>query len=77
MIQCENRDKLAKFLTQKNIEVKIHYPIPLHLQKPSIFMGYKKGDFPIAESQALKILTLPVHQFLTNQQIVFMIHNVM
>ena len=76
MIQCENRDELKDYLIKNKIEVKIHYPIPLHLQKPSLLMGYKKGDFPEAEEQALKLITLPVHQYLNNDQIDYMIQKI-
>ena len=45
-----------------------HYPIPMHLQKPSKQMfGYKKGDFPMAEKLSKETLSLPVHEFITKQ----------
>ncbi len=69
MAKFKRRDKLKSYLFKNGIEVKIHYPIPLHLQKPSRLLGYKKGDFPIAEEQAKELLTLPVHQYLTKKQI--------
>ena len=76
MILCKDRNKLIKYLTKNNIEVKIHYPIPLHLQKPSIKMGYKKGDFLVSEEQSLKLVTLPVHQYLSNNQLEYMINKI-
>lgn len=76
MITCKKRNKLKDFLEQKNIEVKIHYPIPLHLQKPALKMGYKIGDFPIAEKQAKTLLTLPVHQFLNNDHLEYIVKNI-
>lgn len=76
MITCKKRDKLKKFLEKNKIEVKIHYPKPLHLQKPAIKEGYKLGDFPIAEQQAKSLLTLPVHQFLNKDQLDFMIKKI-
>ena len=39
-------------LNENGIEAKVHYPIPLHLQNCSKHLGYKAGDFPVAESQA-------------------------
>ena len=62
MIQVKNRNKLKKFLEAKKIETSIHYPVPIHLQPAAKFLGYKIGDFPIAENQSKKILTLPIHQ---------------
>jgi aminotransferase EvaB len=76
MCQFEKRDKLKKFLEKNNIEVKIHYPIPLHLQKPSLKYGYKKNNFPTAEAQAKKLLTLPVHQYLTRKQLFYMVKKI-
>lgn len=73
MILCKQRNKLKKFLIENGVEAKIHYPVPLHLQKPAKKIGYKKGDFPIAEDQASKLLTLPVHQYLKVAQIKYMI----
>ena len=63
------RDKLKSYLLKNGIEVKIHYPIPLHLQKAAKSLGYKKGDFPKAEKQSKELLTLPIHQYLTKKQI--------
>ena len=49
----------------------LHYPIPLHLQEAYKDLGYKKGDFPIAEESAGKILSLPMYPELTEDQIVY------
>ena len=76
MILCKKRDKLMKYLKDKGIETKIHYPKPLHLQKASKEYGYKLGDFPIAEKQSKELLTLPVHQYLDSKQIDFMITSI-
>jgi dTDP-4-amino-4,6-dideoxygalactose transaminase len=69
VIQVEQRDELIRFLDEKGVETKIHYPIPIHLQKAAASLGYKKGDFPQAEAQAERIITLPVNQFLIKEQI--------
>ena len=65
----KQRNKLEKYLLKNGIEVKIHYPIPLHLQKAAKSLGYKKGDFPKAEKQSKELLTLPIHQYLNKKQI--------
>ena len=64
MVQAKDRDKLLAFLQSHGIEAKVHYPIPLHLQRCSAHLGYKAGDFPVAEAQAQSIITLPAHQHL-------------
>jgi len=63
------RDQLYDYLVSKGIEVKIHYPLPLHLQKAALPLGYKEGDFPVSERQAKEILTIPNHQYITPEQI--------
>jgi dTDP-4-amino-4,6-dideoxygalactose transaminase len=73
MVLCEDRDELIKYLKGKKIDAKIHYPIPLHLQEAALNLGYKEGSFPNAESQAKNIVTLPVHQFLDQRQLHYMV----
>ena len=63
------RDELIKYLNKNGIEATIHYPLPLHLQKPGKKLGYTKGDFLNSEYQSKKLLTLPVHQFITKRQL--------
>lgn len=61
VIRAQNRDELRTHLARTNIGTGIHYPIPLHLQKAYRFLGYKEGDFPIAEKAASEILSLPMY----------------
>ena len=58
---------------ENGVDAKIHYPIPMHLQKAAGYLGYKEGDFPEAERQAKRIITLPVHQHLRSEQVRYMI----
>ena len=51
-------------------------PVPLHLQQAADELGYKRGSFPLAEMQADKLITLPVHQFVEDEQIDFMIEKI-
>ena len=76
MIIVKERDQLLKHLLDNGIEAKIHYPIPLHLQDASKSLGYKMGDFPVCESQCKSMITLPVHQHLTEEQISYMIDKI-
>lgn len=70
-IQTERRDELAKYLEKSGVGSRVHYPIPIHLQKAANCYGYKKGDFPICEKQAAKILSLPIYQGLSDDDIEF------
>jgi dTDP-4-amino-4,6-dideoxygalactose transaminase len=76
MFEADDRNRLLAFLHEREIEAKIHYPVPLHLQPAGRRLGYKEGDFPIAEKQATRIITLPVHQHLTRDQVQFMVDSV-
>lgn len=71
VVQVKRRDALYRYLTENGVEVKIHYPIPIHLQRAAKYLGYKKGDFPVTEKQARTIITLPCNQYLTREQVVY------
>ncbi len=69
VIRCKNRDALQKHLFENGIETMIHYPIPPHLQK-----AYKGGNLlydklPITEKLASEVLSLPIHQAITEDEI--------
>ena len=72
----KKRNQLKNFLNKRGIEVKIHYPKPLHLQKAARSLKYKRGDFPVAEYQAANLLTLPVHQYLNKNQLKKIVQNI-
>ena len=59
-----DRDRLVKMLEDEDVEVKVHYPIPLHLQEATEMLGYKRGDFPNAERFCDLHITLPIHEYL-------------
>ncbi len=73
-INVKKRDLLQKYLIKNNIDAKVHYPIPIHLQKAAKYLKYKKGDFPIAEKMANTSLSLPVHEFINERHIKYMVH---
>ncbi len=60
VIRTKHRDALQKHLTENGIGTMIHYPIPPHLQNAYTSLGYKKGDFAIAEEIADTCLSLPI-----------------
>jgi dTDP-4-amino-4,6-dideoxygalactose transaminase len=68
VIRVPERDSLLKSLAEMKIDTRIHYPIPLHLQKAYAGFGYKLGDFPAAENAASEILSLPMFPELTAEQ---------
>ena len=70
---CEERDKLQAFLDEKGVHTLIHYPIPMHLQGAYKSLGFKKGDFPIAERISSEELSIPLYPGLTDDQIQYII----
>ncbi len=76
VIQARDRDALNEYLLAQEIEVKIHYPVPLHVQPAARELGHKVGDFPVCERHCQTILTLPVHEHLTHDQLDFMVEQI-
>jgi dTDP-4-amino-4,6-dideoxygalactose transaminase len=68
VVRVENRDELIKHLASAGIGTGIHYPIPLHLQNAYTALGYRRGDFPIAEKVAAEVLSLPMYPHLREDQ---------
>lgn len=69
VIQTDNRDELRNYLDQHGIASGLHYPVPLHLQAAYSDLGYRQGDFPVAEKQASRIVSLPMYPELAEHQI--------
>ena len=61
VVRTSHRESLMAFLKDNGIGTGIHYPIPLHLQKAYRALGYREGDFPVAERAAAEILSLPMY----------------
>ena len=76
VILADNRDELQKFLQDKGIYTGLHYPQPLHLQKAYAHLGYKKGDFPVAEKAAEQLLSIPMYPELAKPQIEYVAESI-
>ena len=61
VIKVQSRDQLQADLARAGIATQIHYPTPLHLQRAYAGLGYREGDFPIAEMVTSQILSLPMY----------------
>lgn len=60
VVRAKRRDELMKYLAERGITTRVYYPLPLHLQRCFANLGYKKGDFPVAEALADDVLALPM-----------------
>ena len=69
VVQTEARDALQKHLAAAGVQTGIHYPVPIHLQPAYAALGHRAGDFPMAERQAARVLSLPMFAELTGEQI--------
>jgi len=68
VVRVENRDEFMKSLASAGIATAIHYPIPLHLQNAYKSLGYRRGDFPVAEKVSAEIVSLPMFPQLRDDQ---------
>jgi dTDP-4-amino-4,6-dideoxygalactose transaminase len=76
VVEIDKRDDLLKTFNKKDIQVLIHYPIPLHMQEAYKYLGYKRGDFPNVEHSAKRLLSLPIYPELTKKQIDYIVRTI-
>ena len=72
-IRCNRRDELEKFLNDAGISTNKHYPIPMHLQGCYADLGFKKGDYPIAEKISETELSIPMYYGMTDEEVQYVI----
>ena len=75
-IRCKRRDELEKFLNDAGIGTNKHYPIPMHLQECYKDLGFKEGDFPIAEEISSTELSIPMYYGMTDEEVQYVIDKV-
>ncbi len=71
VIQVDNRDAIADALKDKGISAGLQYQVPLHLQKAYSWMNFAEGAFPVTESVAKRLLSLPMFPELNEEQIFY------
>jgi dTDP-4-amino-4,6-dideoxygalactose transaminase len=77
VVRVKDRDRVREELGVKGIATGIHYPIPLHLLKAYEHLGIGEGAFPVAESAAGEILSLPMYPELEDEMVRFVSEAVM
>ena len=75
-IRCKRRNELEMFLNDADIGTNKHYPIPMHLQECYKNLGFKKGDFPIAEEISSTELSIPMYYGMTDEEMQYVIDKV-
>lgn len=75
-IRCKRRAELEKHLNDKGIGTNKHYPIPIHLQDCYKDLGFKKGDFPIAEEISETELSIPMYYGMTDEEVQYVIDGI-
>jgi dTDP-4-amino-4,6-dideoxygalactose transaminase len=68
-IEAGLRDGLKQKLAEAGVPSMIYYPSPLHTQPAYAYLGYRQGDFPIAEQLCTEVLSLPMHSELTETEV--------
>ena len=69
VIRIPDREGLWAHLQKRDIGAGAHYPVPLHLQPAYAHLGYKEGDFPVAELLSERVLQLPVYPGLKKKEL--------
>jgi dTDP-4-amino-4,6-dideoxygalactose transaminase len=68
-LRAENRDLAVSEFRRRGIETRVHYPKPIHLLEGATDLGYRKGDFPVAEAAATQVISIPVHPELSSSEV--------
>lgn len=68
VIRSDERDKLKEYMANHGIETAIHYPVPPHLSPSCSYLGFKMGDYPVAERLAKSVLSLPTYIGMTDEE---------
>ena len=76
VIHTSKRNELSEYLSASGIATLIHYPIPPHLQQAYSSLGYKRGDFPIAEQLAETCLSLPIWIGMKEEQLEYIVSTI-
>ena len=68
-IEVENRDAFQEEMKLQGVPTTVHYPEALHLQPAFAYLGHREGDFPMAEAAAKRVVSLPMHPYLTESDL--------
>lgn len=76
IIRTDRRDDLMSYLKEHGVDTRIHYPVPIHLQKAACLLGYGIGDFPNTEKYAKTMVSLPIFPELRDEEVYYVARSV-
>lgn len=76
VVRVENRKKFQEYLMKNEIGTQIHYPIPPHLSEAYKYLGYKEEDLPTTEEYANTVVSLPLYEGMTEEEINYVIETI-
>ncbi len=68
VVYVDARDEVRAQLEERGVQTSIHYPLPIHLQKPYQALGYQRGDFPQAERACERVISMPLYPEMSDEQ---------
>lgn len=71
--RCDKKDEMGNYLASKGVGSAAFYPVPLHLQKAFVNLGYKEGDLPIAEKITKQTVCLPIFPELRQDELQYVV----
>ena len=66
-VEVPNRAKVEEGMKARGVPTAVHYPVPLHLQPVFASLNQGVGSFPVAEAAAARVISLPMHPYLTEE----------
>lgn len=73
VVKTKERDELQQYLRENGIDTQIHYPIPPHLSDAYSYLGHKEGSLPITEDYSKTVLSLPLYDGITIEEVLYVI----
>lgn len=67
-VEVDRRETVEAHLKAAGVPTAVHYPLPLHLQPVFAKLGLREGSFPVSEAAARRVISLPMHPYLTDEQ---------
>ncbi|MHC1749542.1 MAG: DegT/DnrJ/EryC1/StrS family aminotransferase [Cellulosilyticaceae bacterium] len=73
VVYTEDRELFVEYLSKNNIGTVVHYPIPPHLSEAYAYLGHKQGSYPITEAYSQHIVSLPLYNGMTQEEVQYVI----